>query len=193
MIYGFSGMFTKKNNKNRSRKMSSSRRVTVLQNQIKPSTSSTTIQIDSNLVIRLLEENDYQKGFLSLLSQLSEVGDVTESQFVQRLREMKQCKDTYYIFVIEDLEKKRIVGCATLFIEVKFLHNCSSVGHIEDVVVDSSYRGKQLGQKIISACKQLSAEKGCYKVILDCAEKVVSFYEGCEFERKGALMRYDIH
>ena len=34
-----------------------------------------------------------------------------------------------------DLEGK-VIGCATLLIEPKFIHECSNVGHIEDVVID---------------------------------------------------------
>lgn len=46
--------------------------------------------------------------------------------------------------MIED-ENRDIIASATLLVEHKFLHACGSVGHIEDVVVHDSQRGKKLG------------------------------------------------
>lgn len=40
---------------------------------------------------------------------------------------MKNCKNTYFVTVIEDATKKQIVGAATLFVEHKFIHGCSKV------------------------------------------------------------------
>ena len=39
------------------------------------------------------------------------------------------------------------MGAATAFFERKFIRSCGLVGHIEDVVVDSSCRGMRLGQR----------------------------------------------
>jgi glucosamine-phosphate N-acetyltransferase len=46
------------------------------------------------------------------------------------------------------------------------------VGHIEDIAVNSNQQGKKLGLRIIQALKFIGAKRGCYKVILDCSEKV---------------------
>lgn len=82
---------------------------------------------------------------------------------------MKSCPSTYYVTVIEDTETGKIIGAATLFVEMKFIRNCATVkktlssilfayetskavsiflqkGVIEDVVVSDQYRGKQLGK-----------------------------------------------
>lgn len=52
----------------------------------------------------------------------------------------------YYITVIEDTRYDKIIGSSTLVIERKFIHGCSIRGRLEDVVVDDTYRGKQLGK-----------------------------------------------
>jgi glucosamine-phosphate N-acetyltransferase len=52
----------------------------------------------------------------------------------------------YYITVIEDTRNKRIIGAATLVTEFKFIHNCALRARLEDVVVNNTYRGKQLGK-----------------------------------------------
>ena len=39
---------------------------------------------------------------------------------------------------------------------------------------------------------EFSANLGCYKVILDCSESNVAFYEKNGFKRYGVAMRYDL-
>lgn len=48
------------------------------------------------------------------------------------------------------------------------------MGHIEDIAVNSNQQGKKLGLRIIQALKFIGAQRGCYKVILDCSEKVMN-------------------
>lgn len=52
----------------------------------------------------------------------------------------------YYVTVIEDTRSNAIIGAATLVTEFKFIHECGLRGRLEDVVVNSTYRGKQLGK-----------------------------------------------
>jgi len=131
-------------------------------------------------------------GFLELLSQLTTVGDITKADFEKRFDQICDSKgssqDSYRIFVIEDVEKKRIVGTATLFVELKFIRGCASCGHIEDVVVDSTYRGKQLGKRLVERLREEAVDAGCYKIILDCSEENQPFYEKCGLQRKEVQM-----
>ncbi|KAB7501311.1 putative glucosamine 6-phosphate N-acetyltransferase [Armadillidium nasatum] len=64
---------------------------------------------------------------------------------------MKSCRDHYYVTVIEDLNKGKVIGAATLSVEFKFIRECAKRGRLEDVVVDSSYRGKQLGKFFVDS------------------------------------------
>lgn len=52
----------------------------------------------------------------------------------------------YYVTVIEDTRKNVIIGAATLVTELKIIHGCGIRGRLEDVVVNNTYRGKQLGK-----------------------------------------------
>jgi len=45
------------------------------------------------------------------------------------------------------------------------------------VVVDEQYRGRQLGKLLVEAVTQLAKKRGCYKISLDCADKVMDFYK----------------
>lgn len=81
---------------------------------------------------------------------------------------MLTCPGTYYVLVFEHVPTKRIIATATLFVERKFLRNAGLVGHIEDVSVDASRRGKNLGKRVIMALTEIAEKVGCYKTILDC-------------------------
>lgn len=119
---------------------------------------------DTHLVIRRVEPTDYEKGHCALLAQLTQVGEISAESYGTRLRRMQSCGDTYTTLVIEDLSTSTIIASATLLIELKFVHGCGSVGHIEDVVVKDGYRGKNLGLKIVAALHEIARIKGCYKV-----------------------------
>lgn len=135
-------------------------------------------------MIRELSEQDYYKGFLNLLEQLTTVdaNNITYDDFIKHLKKIKS-----KVFVMEDGEGK-IIGTMTLLIEEKFIHKLSSVGHIEDVVVNDEYRGKGLGKMLIDYGVKYAKDNGCYKIILNCAEKNIAFYEKCGFKSKNVEM-----
>ncbi|CAD7697636.1 unnamed protein product [Ostreobium quekettii] len=139
------------------------------------------------MAIRELEESDYGKGFLGILSQLTTLGEVPEDVFVERFRELRGSPD-YRVLVAEEPERGRVVGAATLFVERKFIHACGKVGHVEDVVVDVGCRGHGVGQRLVAALLEAAREAGCYKAILDCAEQNQGFYEKCGMVRKEVQM-----
>eukprot|EP01027_Heterolobosea_sp_BB2_P008311 GEZU01012338.1.p1 GENE.GEZU01012338.1~~GEZU01012338.1.p1 ORF type:complete len:114 (+),score=18.55 GEZU01012338.1:531-872(+) len=105
---------------------------------------------------------------------------------------MKRCGDMYNVVVIEDLALNKIIGTATLLVEMKFIRGCALVGHIEDVVVSSEYRGRNLGKRIIEQLQRIAQDRGCYKVILDCTEANSKFYEKMGFRVTELQMRYDV-
>jgi len=134
---------------------------------------------------RLLEKTDFEKGFLELLSQLTTVGDITKNEFMKRFNQILKNKN-HRVYVLE--QNNKIVSCATLFLEPKFIHDCGFVGHVEDVVVDKFCRGQKLGKKIIDFLTSEAERLGCYKILLDCSDKNVGFYQKCLYEKKGAYM-----
>lgn len=137
----------------------------------------TAVNPGENLLVRPLCRADYDKGFVQLLGQLTSVGDITKEQFLRRYAEMKACKDTYFITVIEDTITNRIIGAATLVIEQKFIHGCAVRGRLEDVVVNDTYRGKQLGKLIVTTVALLAKTLNCYKITLECKDKLIPFYQ----------------
>ncbi|CAM8959540.1 unnamed protein product [Rhodiola kirilowii] len=142
----------------------------------------------SAIRIRRLEIHDKRKGFMELLQQLSICDAVSDKDFEDRFQELSRCGDDHVICVIEDLESGKIVGTGSVFIEKKFLRNCGKVGHIEDVMVDGNARGMQLGMRVVEFLTEHARSVGCYKVILDCSDENVLFYDKCGFRRKEIQM-----
>ena len=66
------------------------------------------------------------------------------------------------------------------------------MGHIEDIVTHSNYRGFNLGRLVIETLKYIGHQTGCYKIILDCSDKNIPFYEKCGFKQKEYEMAYYI-
>eukprot|EP00658_Telonema_sp_P-2_P033723 TRINITY_DN24698_c0_g1_i1.p1 TRINITY_DN24698_c0_g1~~TRINITY_DN24698_c0_g1_i1.p1 ORF type:complete len:171 (+),score=48.80 TRINITY_DN24698_c0_g1_i1:128-640(+) len=147
----------------------------------------TVVLEEHGLAIRTLVRDDFNNGFLGLLAQLTTVGEIPKAFFEETLQTIEDSR-RQHMLVIEDLSKEQVIATATLLVERKFIHQAGFAGHIEDVVCDKSVRGKGLGKKIIEAVVALARACGCYKVILDCEDMNVGFYEKCGFVQKEVEM-----
>ena len=142
----------------------------------------------SEIIIREIEENDLEKGFLETLDFLRKASDIDKNKAKEILEKIKQNPD-HIIHVAVDGNK--IVGSTTLLVEQKFIHDGGLVGHIEDVVVRKDYEGKGIGIKLVMSMLERAKEKNCYKTILDCKDDVKQFYERIGFKHESNGMRYD--
>lgn len=146
-----------------------------------------------SFLIRKLNESDFDKGFFETLSNLSPIGDIATNRDLRKETINKiMKKEDYFIIIAELMESHEVIGTATLFIEHKFIHNGGKVGHIEDVVTRKGYEGRGIGREILKELISISKEKGCYKIILDCDEKIKEFYEKLGFKKKAIMMRLNI-
>ncbi|SCU78042.1 LAME_0A03070g1_1 [Lachancea meyersii CBS 8951] len=144
--------------------------------------------------IRRLQARDFE-DVVETLKVLTVVGDVTRTQFEETLAYWKSVTlkvgahsvPTYNPHVVVNAGG-RVVATGTVLIERKIIRNCGLVGHVEDIAVAKDQQGKQLGLLLIQYLTDLAHETGCYKVILDCDEKNVGFYEKCGYRRCGVEM-----
>lgn len=156
--------------------------------------------------IRRLHKNDYYNGYLHLLASgfTLEPDTISLKQFEDYVDNLNH-SDTFcgsninqHIFVIDELSSvsrggsitdtiinSTLVASATVNIHNVLIHNMNKVAHIEDVVVDSTMRGRGLGKEIIDYCVKYSRGQGCYKCILNCSLDNVKFYEKCGIEYGG--------
>lgn len=137
-----------------------------------------------------------KKQYLSLMNELTVCPDISNELFYQRIKQINSmgkiiigytCSniETNKDFDIKDFE---IIGSGTIIIEPKIFREGMSVGHIEDIVVKSTWRGKKVSQNILNKLKNYAKISNCYKVILDCNEQVSQVYKANGFEVKGIQM-----
>jgi len=131
--------------------------------------------------IRLLNVNDYQK-YLPLINEFRST-QFTKEQFVETLDLINRSSEIWIIEKDDDL-----IATGTIIYESKFIFNISKVAHIEDICVQSKYRGQGFGKLMVKHLVELSKNNKCYKVVLECSEDNSHFYEKCGFEKRGLQM-----
>ena len=82
------------------------------------------------------------------------------------------------IFIVVEMNNI-IVGVASLYIIEKLTRK---MGLIEDVAVDSNYRGKGIGIKLIQNLTSEAKNMGCDKIVLNSSKDNISFYEKSGFK-----------
>ena len=141
----------------------------------------------NNLIIREINFDDYNREYMDLLFEFTNYKhDMDQEKFNLYLNSMQ---DFNKILVIYDKNSDKIIGAGTLFILSK-LHN-NPVGQIEDVIIKKEYRGLGLGKQIIKELTEIGINKyKCYKIILNCVDHNIDFYNKCYYSVVGVEMKY---
>jgi len=142
----------------------------------------------SEPIIRELRKEDLMNGFLTTLDSLRQTSDIDQSKAEKIFEKINSNPD--HIIVVAESDGK-IVGTATILIELKFIHGGGLVGHIEDVVVDKNSQRQKIGEKIMKYLIEFAKNRGCYKTILDCTDDVKPFYEKLGFKHIANELRFD--
>jgi len=91
-------------------------------------------------------------------------------------------------------ENNALLGLATLIREKKYIHGGAWVGHLEDVVLDASLRGKGMGKRLVTFVVEQARKLHCYKVMMHCNDHYIGFYKGCGFSEEGLNgMRFSLY
>lgn len=143
--------------------------------------------------IRKIELQDFH-GVVSALNVLTTVGPITKEDFASTIKHWNACKiandiPVYNPYVIVEDASGEVAATGNLIIEKKLIHGCAICGHIEDIAVSEKHQGKKLGKMLIEKLTEVGLQAGCYKIILDCDEKNVKFYEKCGYSRAGIEMQ----
>lgn len=144
---------------------------------------------NKSFTIRPINEND---KVVELLSELTNgnnsVCSINPEEYAIFI---KSLNDRHMVFVVELSTKgneKTVAGIGSVLIEQKIIHSMGKVGHIEDVVVSKKHRGYGIGKILVNYLTDYCREKGCYKVILNCSDENVAFYEKCGMKKKSNQM-----
>jgi glucosamine-phosphate N-acetyltransferase len=156
--------------------------------------NTSNLDLEYGILFNIIQNNmenieDIKTQYISLLSFLTYTPNITTSQFLYQINEISKMGDIFICYVYNITSKSiNILGSGTIIYETKIIHGCKNVGHIEDIVVHENYRSHGIGQKIVEKLTELANKKNCYKVILDCKETLIPFYEKIGFEQKGSQM-----
>lgn len=137
-------------------------------------------------MIREITKEDLDDNYFEILTQLS--GEAKPYNVYNMWETYLDGSSKTFVYT-----QDRVMGTASIYIESKFLHCGSKVGHIEDVVVDKNCRTKGVGKSLIMECLDYAKEQQCYKVILDCSLTNVPFYVKCGFMPDGYCMRNNLY
>lgn len=151
-------------------------------------------------MIRWLEYTDLNKEYFELLEQLSKT-DFTlrngvSQEFIDRVWAEYMNQPNKYVVVYQNRKHAecplQVIGTASVLVEHKMLHYGSKIGHIEDVVVHKCGRGLNIGKQMIEKCVDLCRKQNCYKVVLECSDENVTYYEQFGFNKHDNSMRLDL-
>lgn len=82
-----------------------------------------------------------------------------------------------------------VVGTGRLTVEYKMR---DPLCYINDIVVDSMYRKKGVGVKIVSYLTEFAKTFGCYKIVLSCKDELNEFYSKNNYKKEGGQMVYRV-
>lgn len=131
------------------------------------------------------------KNLCHVYNQLSPTNDSDLNEIKTHILNTKNNttnKMKIYVVKYED----EIIGTASIIIETKILRNLSKVAHVEDVVIDSEYRGLGLSKTLLNTIIDYAKSEECYKIILDCSNNLIKFYQKFGFNLNANTMRLDL-
>lgn len=127
------------------------------------------------------------KSYINLLKQLTVANYLSNDVFLHKIDLIFKMGLIYISYIDKDTDII-IIGTGTIIIEPKLIHEGMSVGHIEDIVVDNTYRGCGISQRILDELTEYAIDNNCYKIILDCNENIKKVYEKNGFIKKDIQM-----
>jgi glucosamine-phosphate N-acetyltransferase len=137
---------------------------------------------DKELIFRLIERKDLKVVF-PLLNQLTIIDHSS--------RDKNKCWDKFIYnnasTSIVGIYKNKIIAYGSIIIENKIRGGSS--GHIEDIVVDKSVRGKNIGVKLIEELIKIGKSKDCYRITLFCKKSLINFYNKNGFNEDYIAMK----
>ena len=136
----------------------------------------------SEIKFREIIKDDLQDVSL-LLNQLKEK-DVNTIDLESAWKNFKSNSSSNSIVGIYD---DKVIAYGSILIENKIRGDIA--GHIEDIVVDTTVRGKMVGVKLVKELVDIGKTKGCYRITLFCDEKLIKFYERNGFKVNNVMMK----
>ena len=136
----------------------------------------------SKVVFRNIEKKDLDQVFV-LLNQLKQI----EIDTIDKDKAWSDFINNTSSNSVVGLYNNKIVAYGSVVVENKIRGEVA--GHIEDIVVDTSVRGKMLGVKLVKELVEIGKNLGCYRITLFCDKKLIKFYERNGFKVNNVIMK----
>jgi GNAT superfamily N-acetyltransferase len=136
-------------------------------------------------------QKEHFLGILTLLRQLWKDKVLNERRLTEVFeRGLSNHLQEFRIAILKD----RIVGFASLTIK-NSLWQEGYLSHVDELVVDESFRGEGIGSGLLDEMIEVSKERSCGKIELDSAfhrKEAHRFYESKGFENRGLVFSKDL-
>ena len=147
--------------------------------------------IDKEIRIMEIKLEHLDQGLLGTLDDLVAGTSSLDKFKAQHIFHEIKANPLHRIFVaiMKEQGKEMVVGTITLIVEPKFIFNGGRVGHIEDVSVKKEYQKMGLGSKLVMHATTVAKELGCVKIVLDCSDETMPFYEKLGYSYQDNCMK----
>jgi glucosamine-phosphate N-acetyltransferase len=135
-----------------------------------------------NISIRAIVQSDMDE-VIELLQSISEFKP-SKSDFLPMWNSFCEQANVHSLVAVMN---SQIVGYGSIVIEKKI--RGGKMGHIEDIVSHSMFQKKGIGKAVVDALFNVAKANDCYKIVLQCKEHNIKFYEKCGYEVSGVAMQ----
>jgi glucosamine-phosphate N-acetyltransferase len=149
-----------------------------------------------------LKHEDLDRGFLETLDILIPGTSQLDRSKAECILKEIESNPLHRIFVVYAVgqdnkeghsdaadDKKVIVGTTTLLVEPKFIFGGGRVAHIEDVCVRKEFQGSGIGGWLVNHATMVAESvMGCVKIVLDCSDETMPFYESLGYSYQDNCM-----
>jgi glucosamine-phosphate N-acetyltransferase len=133
-------------------------------------------------IIRL--EKDHMPAVIDLLQDISTFTPEKDA-FDSIWNDFSKQNNVHSFVLVND---QSVIGYGSIIIETKI--RGGKMGHIEDIVTHSNYRGQGLGKHLMEFLLSFAKEQHCYKVALQCKAHNTGFYSNCGLTESGIAMQH---
>ncbi len=98
-------------------------------------------------------------------------------------------KQEWYVFVAIDDNSWEIIGSVKLQLEQKFQRGGAISANIEELVTRPWFQKQWIGSALMKHAIDFAKQEDVYKIVLDCWDLLVKFYEKFWFEQKEQCMK----
>ncbi len=135
--------------------------------------------------------SDNLGNLLRVLEQLTVVNTIDTEKVRNYIKKLTECQVNKKHLLIMKYEHD-IIGTGSILIEDKIIHEMGKIGHIEDVVIDKSFRELGLSKKLLQELIEIGKNNDCYKIMLNSSDELKFFYEKFGFFVHGNNMRMNL-